>query len=55
VVPKSPCTEEELLTYCADKLAGFKRPKSVVFLDSLPTDKMGKILKRELRDSLIKK
>jgi acyl-CoA synthetase (AMP-forming)/AMP-acid ligase II len=55
VVPKSPCTEEELLTYCANNLAGFKRPKSVVFLDSLPTDKMGKILKRELREQLTKK
>ena len=55
VVASTPCTEEEVLNYCADKLAGFKRPKSVVFLNSLPTDKAGKILKRELRDSLSKK
>lgn len=52
VVANKPCTEEELLVYCSDKLAGYKRPKSVVFVDSLPTDKAGKILKRELREKL---
>jgi len=55
VVAGANCSEEELLTYCSDKLAGFKRPKSVVFVDSLPKDKVGKILKRELREGLIKK
>ena len=55
VVVKTLCTEEELLQYCSDKLAGFKKPKAVVFLDSLPKDKVGKILKRELREELGKK
>jgi len=55
VVAGANCSEEELLNYCSDKLAGFKRPKSVVFVDSLPKDKVGKILKRELREGLIKK
>ena len=55
VVANKPCTEEEILNYCSDKLAGFKRPKSVVFVDSLPKDKVGKILKRELREGLTKK
>jgi len=53
VVPKTSCTEDELLNYCSDKLAGFKRPKSVVFVESLPKDRVGKILKRELRDKLV--
>jgi acyl-CoA synthetase (AMP-forming)/AMP-acid ligase II len=48
------CTEDELLEYCVDKLAGYKRPKSVIFLDSLPVDKAGKILKRQLREDLSK-
>jgi acyl-CoA synthetase (AMP-forming)/AMP-acid ligase II len=55
VVAKTPCTEDELLNYCSDKLAGFKRPKSVVFVDSLPKDQYGKILKRELKEGLTKK
>lgn len=55
VVASTPCTEEELLDYCSDKLAGYKRPKSVVFLDSLPKDKVGKVLKRQLREELSKK
>jgi len=52
VVASAPISEEELLNYCTEKLAGFKKPKSVVFLDTLPTDKTGKILKRQLREKL---
>ncbi|WP_281409297.1 long-chain-fatty-acid--CoA ligase [Chelativorans sp. Marseille-P2723] len=42
-------TEEELLTYCREKLTGYKRPKSVEFRDELPKSNVGKILRRELR------
>jgi acyl-CoA synthetase (AMP-forming)/AMP-acid ligase II len=52
VVAREPVSEEALLAHCGDKLAGFKRPKSVVFYDSLPADKAGKILKRQLREEL---
>ena len=31
-------------------LAGFKRPESVVFVDELPRNPMGKVLKRVLRE-----
>jgi acyl-CoA synthetase (AMP-forming)/AMP-acid ligase II len=42
-------TAEELMEFCRSRLAGFKRPRSVVFVDTLPRNPMGKILKRELR------
>ena len=42
-------TEAEIIEYCFDKLAGFKRPRSVVFVDELPRNVMGKVLKRDLR------
>ena len=43
-------TEQEILALCRDRLAGFKTPKSVRFIDELPKNVSGKILKRELRD-----
>jgi fatty-acyl-CoA synthase len=35
---------------CRDRLAGFKTPKQVLFVDELPKNVSGKILKRELRE-----
>lgn len=55
VVEKSPCTEEELLDFCSSRLAGYKKPKTFVFVDKLPKNDAGKILKRELRDNLTPK
>jgi fatty-acyl-CoA synthase len=51
VVPKSgqPLSEDEVLAHCAQHLAGFKCPKAVVFVESLPKNPSGKLLKRELR------
>ncbi len=40
---------EQLRAFCKDQLAGYKVPKSVNVVDSLPKDTQGKILKRELR------
>jgi fatty-acyl-CoA synthase len=48
IVAKKKLSEEELLDHCRAKLARFKVPKSVVFLDALPKSDSGKILKREL-------
>ena len=42
--------EEDLIQYCQQKLASYKRPRSVVFVDELPRNVMGKVLKRELRE-----
>jgi acyl-CoA synthetase (AMP-forming)/AMP-acid ligase II len=43
-------TAEEIMEYCRSKLAGFKRPRSVVFVDSLPRNPMGKVLRKALRE-----
>ena len=43
-------TAEEIMDYCRSRLAGFKRPRSIIFLDSLPRNSMGKVLKKELRE-----
>ncbi len=42
--------EAELIEYCSQRLASFKRPQSVVFIDRLPRNVMGKVLKRDLRE-----
>jgi fatty-acyl-CoA synthase len=41
---------DELIGHCRDHLAGFKTPKQVHFVDELPKNPSGKLLKRELRD-----
>ena len=43
-------TESELIAYCEGKIAGFKKPKSVNFVDKLPRNLTGKVLRRELRE-----
>ncbi|MGH2397975.1 MAG: AMP-binding protein, partial [bacterium] len=48
--PGAKATEEELIQFCRDRLAHFKAPKSVEFLESLPKGGTGKILKGELRE-----
>lgn len=42
-------TADEIMEYCRQKLSSFKRPRTVVFVDELPRNPMGKVLKRELR------
>jgi acyl-CoA synthetase (AMP-forming)/AMP-acid ligase II len=49
VVRAGGVTEEELERHCQQRLASFKRPRSVVFVDELPRNVMGKVLKRDLR------
>ncbi|MGW0748520.1 fatty acyl-CoA synthetase [Streptomyces sp. NPDC002587] len=50
VVPRGEVTEPELMAYARERLAHFKAPKRVLFVDALPRNASGKILKRELRD-----
>jgi len=44
-------TADELIEHCGAQLARFKVPKAVTFLDALPRNPSGKVLKRELRAS----
>jgi long-chain acyl-CoA synthetase len=48
-----PPTVDELDQTCLDAIARFKRPKDYRFLDALPTNNYGKVLKRELRSRLV--
>jgi acyl-CoA synthetase (AMP-forming)/AMP-acid ligase II len=54
IVPREGAKPEagELDTHCNDHIARFKRPKRYLFADSLPKNNYGKVLKRELRQTL---
>jgi acyl-CoA synthetase (AMP-forming)/AMP-acid ligase II len=47
--PGDPPDEGELLGFTAERLASFKRPRLVRYLESLPRNALGKVLKHELR------
>ena len=52
VVPSDPTlTQEELHAYCRENFTGYKMPRHYVFRDALPMTPVGKILRRELRES----
>ena len=48
--PDTQVTESEILTFARERLAGFKTPKSVGWVDALPRNPSGKILKKDLRE-----
>jgi acyl-CoA synthetase (AMP-forming)/AMP-acid ligase II len=52
VVPKPGETidEKEVIEYCRSRMSGFKRPESVIIVDELPRNPLGKVLKRVLRE-----
>jgi acyl-CoA synthetase (AMP-forming)/AMP-acid ligase II len=47
--PGGTASEEELIAQCRSQLAKFKVPKAITFLDALPRNPSGKVLKRKLR------
>lgn len=47
-MPGADLTEEDVTTWCREKLAAYKVPKSVVFMDDLPKSGVGKILRKDL-------
>ena len=48
--PGKSATADELIAFGKGRLAGYKQPRSVDFIDSLPRNPSGKVLKRELRE-----
>ena len=45
-----PALADAVLAHCAERLAGYKRPRSVDFVSEMPRDPNGKLYKRRLRD-----
>ena len=45
---------DELIGFCREQIASYKKPRHVVFIDTLPKNASGKVLKRELRDRLMR-
>ncbi|HET6393675.1 MAG TPA: AMP-binding protein [Blastococcus sp.] len=53
VVTRSAVDADEIVAFCADRLAGFKRPRAVEIWPDLPTSPVGKSLRREVRDRMV--
>ena len=52
--PGVELTEDEVISYCKENLAGYKVPKKVLITSEVPTSPSGKIMKRLLREQLLK-
>jgi len=52
VCVRSDVDPEALIAFCRDRIASYKKPRHVVFIDALPKNASGKVLKRELRDRI---
>ncbi len=50
--PGDPVTADELVALARSHLAGFKAPRAVEFVEELPRNAAGKVLKAQLRDAL---
>jgi long-chain acyl-CoA synthetase len=52
IVPREgeTLTAEEVIAFCREKLAAYKVPKQVEFMEDLPKSTIGKVLRRKLRD-----
>jgi acyl-CoA synthetase (AMP-forming)/AMP-acid ligase II len=46
---RAQATEREIIDFCGERLAGYKKPKSIEFWNELPKSSTGKILKKEIR------
>ena len=53
LVRSDPALDEKAIkAHCAEHLVNYQRPTALIFVDSLPRNAMGKVLRRELRDRL---
>lgn len=50
---QSALTEQQVIDHCRERLANFKVPRRVLFVEDLPRSALGKVLKRELRGNLV--
>ena len=50
LLPGRVVTKDELVEFCVSQIARFKRPRIVIFVDSLPKTAIGKIQKNKLRE-----
>jgi acyl-CoA synthetase (AMP-forming)/AMP-acid ligase II len=48
--PGARATAQELIAFTAARIAGYKRPRSIDFVDDMPRDAAGKLLKRRIRE-----
>ena len=53
VVPKpgESIASEEIIDWCKDKIAGYKKPRTVVFADALPLSPVGKVLRAKIKET----
>ena len=51
LAPGASATPEEIIAYGRERLAGFKTPTSVDYVDALPRNPSGKVLKKDLRQT----
>lgn len=49
VVTREAISEDSLIAWSRERMAGFKAPRTITFLDQLPTNATGKVMKNELR------
>ncbi|MDB1144886.1 MAG: AMP-binding protein [Alcaligenaceae bacterium] len=52
--PSIATTHREIVTFCRKALTGYKAPKIIEFIDTIPKNAVGKILRRELHEKAIK-
>jgi acyl-CoA synthetase (AMP-forming)/AMP-acid ligase II len=48
--PGANAISDELIAFCADRLASYKKPRSIDLVQELPRDAAGKLLKRKIRE-----
>ena len=46
-------TEEDLIAFCKERMAAYKYPREIEFIDEVPKNASGKVLRRELREKAI--
>ena len=48
----TPLSEQQVIAHCGDRLVDYQRPTEVQFVEALPRNAMGKVLRRELQEKL---